>query len=128
MTDYQDASDELTYLLPREDEEAATYLRTSEQNPDTRPLSTPLPKAQLGALIAVRIADPIAYQQIFPYVNQLLAELKVAEPEQVGFYSGLVVRVGFFDATYSVDNPPPWRMTLGERILPRPSVLSVPMG
>ncbi|KAG6370555.1 major facilitator superfamily domain-containing protein [Boletus reticuloceps] len=74
-----DATNESTRLLPGNDEEAA---RT--QTP------TPLPKAQLGALFAVRIVDPIAYQQIFPYINQLLADLRVAEPEQVGFYSGLV--------------------------------------
>lgn len=52
---------------------------------------TPLPKAQLGALTTVRIIDPIAYTQIFPYINQLLADLRIAEPEQVGFYSGFIV-------------------------------------
>ncbi|KAF8443269.1 major facilitator superfamily domain-containing protein [Boletus edulis BED1] len=70
--------DESTRLLPSSDEEAR------RQGP------TPLPKAQLSALFAVRIVDPIAYQQIFPYVNQLLVDLRIAEPERVGFYSGLV--------------------------------------
>jgi hypothetical protein len=86
--DNLDATNESTRLLPGSDEEAA---RTQTQTP------TPLPKAQLGALFAVRIVDPIAYQQIFPYINQLLADLRVAEPEHVGFYSGLVVRMELLD-------------------------------
>ncbi|KAF8551948.1 MFS general substrate transporter [Imleria badia] len=79
-----DAANESTHLLSG-DEEAV-----SSRTPNTRSSPTPLPKAQLGALIAVRIVDPIAYQQIFPYINQLLADLRIAEPERVGFYSGLV--------------------------------------
>lgn len=82
-----DAANESTRLLPGDDEEAVSS-RTARR----RGL-TPLPKTQLGALIAVRIVDPIAYQQIFPYINQLLADMGVAKPEQVGFYSGLVVRM-----------------------------------
>ena len=83
--DDRDAANESTRLLPGDDEETISSR--------TPPVPTPLPKAQLGALIAVRIVDPIAYQQIFPYINQLLADLRIAEPERVGFYSGLVVRV-----------------------------------
>ncbi|KAG9308880.1 major facilitator superfamily domain-containing protein [Chiua virens] len=51
---------------------------------------TPLPKAQLGTLVVVRSVDPIAYSQIFPFINQLLADLRIAKPEQVGLYSGLI--------------------------------------
>lgn len=106
MTDDLGAPNESTRLLPGHDEEAVS----PEHNPNTKkPASTPLPKAQLGALVAVRIVDPIAYQQIFPYINQLLADLSVAEPERVGLYSGLVVRTDCFDSGVSVDDPPRWR-------------------
>ena len=84
-TDAHVAANESTPLLLDGDEEA----------PNTRQIQTPLPKVQLGAVIAVRIVDPIAYQQIFPYINQLLVDLRIAEPERVGFYSGLVVRMDF---------------------------------
>ncbi|KAH0826225.1 major facilitator superfamily domain-containing protein [Lanmaoa asiatica] len=84
--DNVDAANESTRLLPDGEDEEAVSSRTP--NPNNKPTPTPLPKAQLGALIAVRIVDPIAYQQIFPYINQLLADLRIAEPDQVGFYSG----------------------------------------
>lgn len=83
-----DVADESTLLLPGDEEEAVS------KTTNTKNATTPLPKAQLGALFAVRLVDPIAYQQIFPYINQLLADLRIAEPERVGLYSGLVVRTG----------------------------------
>ncbi|KAF9262151.1 MFS general substrate transporter [Marasmius fiardii PR-910] len=52
---------------------------------------TPLPKAQLATLCLVRLVDPIAYCQIFPYINEFISYLNIAdEPSQIGFYSGLV--------------------------------------
>lgn len=54
---------------------------------------TPLPLVQLAALVAVHIADPITYKQMLPYINQLLADLHIVSPEQVGFYSGFIVRI-----------------------------------
>ncbi|KAG7086623.1 hypothetical protein E1B28_002565 [Marasmius oreades] len=61
----------------------------------TRPLTTssatPLPKAQLTTLCIIRLVDPIAYCQIFPYINEFISYLNIAdEPSQIGFYSGLV--------------------------------------
>ena len=53
---------------------------------------TPLPKAQLASLCAVRLVDPIAFTQIFPYVNEMMEFLRVTEDHsKIGFYSGLVV-------------------------------------
>ncbi|KAI9568452.1 major facilitator superfamily domain-containing protein [Boletus coccyginus] len=83
--DDPDVANESARLLVGGDEEDV-----SSRTPNLQLAPTPLPKAQLSALIAVRIVDPIAYQQIFPYINQLLADLHIAEPERVGFYSGLV--------------------------------------
>ncbi|KAG8750249.1 hypothetical protein FRC12_012973, partial [Ceratobasidium sp. 428] len=52
---------------------------------------TPVPKAQLLALCLARLAEPIAYTQIFPYINQMIEDLGIADsPAQVGFYSGVV--------------------------------------
>lgn len=51
---------------------------------------TPIPKGQLTALCCVRIVDPIAFSQIFPYVNELMSHLHVTDnPSKIGFYSGL---------------------------------------
>lgn len=75
--------------------ESTRLLPDAERGDSTVPTrargSTPLPKAKLAALVAVRIVDPIAYTQIFPYINQLLVDLHIAAPEQVGFYSGFIV-------------------------------------
>lgn len=76
--------DESTRLLVDEERDGCS-------SPSQSRGPTPLPKAQLGTLVAVRIVDPIAYTQIFPYINQLLADLHIAAPEQVGFYSGFIV-------------------------------------
>ncbi|KZP29862.1 MFS general substrate transporter [Athelia psychrophila] len=55
---------------------------------------TPLPKLQLGIIICMRLAEPIAYTQIFPYINEFLNGQHVTgDPRRVGFYSGLVESV-----------------------------------
>lgn len=55
---------------------------------------TPLPKAQLVTLCSVRLIDPIAFTQIFPYVNEMMDRLHLTnDPSKIGFYSGLVVSV-----------------------------------
>ncbi|KAH7100536.1 MFS general substrate transporter [Auriculariales sp. MPI-PUGE-AT-0066] len=58
---------------------------------------TPLPKLQLGILCLVRLAEPIAYTQIFPYVNRMMEWLRVTDnPSRIGTYSGLVESVFAF--------------------------------
>ncbi|KAJ7702315.1 major facilitator superfamily domain-containing protein [Mycena rosella] len=55
-----------------------------------RPTKTPLPKA-LAAVCISRLTDPIAYTQIFPYINEFLILLHVTDDvSKIGFYSGLV--------------------------------------
>ncbi|KAG8990016.1 hypothetical protein FRB94_013823 [Tulasnella sp. JGI-2019a] len=52
---------------------------------------TPLPKRQLAIICLCRLAEPIAYSQIFPYINQMVEELHVTKKSaDIGFYSGLV--------------------------------------
>ncbi|KAF7984626.1 hypothetical protein HWV62_12847 [Athelia sp. TMB] len=55
---------------------------------------TPLPKLQLG--------QPIAYTQIFPYINEFLNGLHVTDdPRRIGFYSGLVMNDAQ-ESTYAI--------------------------
>ena len=92
--------DETSPLLPAQPAEDPACHKT-------KPI-TPLPKLQLGcelcldkisdcsrayAVIAcIRLAEPIAYTQIFPYINEFLSGLHVTDdPKRIGFYSGLVV-------------------------------------
>ncbi|KAF8299921.1 MFS general substrate transporter [Clavulina sp. PMI_390] len=51
---------------------------------------TPLPLPSLLILLLVRIAEPINLTQVFPYVNQMIEDLRITTPEDVGYYSGLV--------------------------------------
>jgi hypothetical protein len=63
------------------------------QTTTTRTKYTPLPRSQLATLCFVRLADPVAFSQPFPYVNQFISDLHVTpDPSRIGFYSGLVVR------------------------------------
>lgn len=50
------------------------------------------PRRQMAALCSIRLVDPIAFTQIFPYVNEFMTDMHVTnDPSQVGFYSGVVV-------------------------------------
>ncbi|KAG8860153.1 hypothetical protein FRB96_004176 [Tulasnella sp. 330] len=50
-----------------------------------------LPGKQLAIVSLCCLAEPIAFTQIFPYINAMVEELGVAEnPTDVGFYSGIV--------------------------------------
>lgn len=42
----------------------------------------------------MRIAEPIAFSQIFPYINEFMEDLHLTDdPKRIGLYSGLVVRI-----------------------------------
>ena len=63
---------------------------SSTAKPKDQSTSTPLPKTQLICLCLVRLVDPIAFTQIFPYINEMMAHLHITnDPSRVGFYSGL---------------------------------------
>ncbi|KAJ7093235.1 major facilitator superfamily domain-containing protein [Mycena epipterygia] len=75
-------SDESTPLL-------TDHAHLEAQQPTRR--QAPLPKAQLAALCIARLTDPVAYTQIFPYINEFLILLHVTDDvSKIGFYSGLV--------------------------------------
>ncbi|KAI0282204.1 MFS general substrate transporter [Russula aff. rugulosa BPL654] len=68
-----------------------------------RPSSTPLPTAQLVCLCIIRLVDPIAFTQIFPYVNEMMAHLHLTnDPSRVGFYSGLAESVFSICSLFSI--------------------------
>lgn len=67
--------------------------------------TTPLPKAQLFLLFFIRMTDPVAFNCIFPFVQQMLLDIgAVQDPEKVGYYAGIV---SFFrtDERSSVEVP-----------------------
>jgi len=56
--------------------------------------TTPLPKMQLFLLFFIRMTDPVAFNCIFPFVQQMLLDIgAVQDPEKVGYYAGVVESV-----------------------------------
>ncbi|KAF9061694.1 MFS general substrate transporter [Rhodocollybia butyracea] len=71
-------------------DETTPLLNPEDQEPLVKE-TTPLPTLQLLIVCLIRIMDPISFTQIFPYVNEFITFLKLADdPSQIGFYSGLV--------------------------------------
>lgn len=58
---------------------------------------TPLPKLQIGILVTLQLAEPIASTSIFPYINQLIRELGITggDDAAVGYYAGLIESLFF---------------------------------
>ena len=69
--------------------EEATLQETYTEDDDERPL----PRAQIFLLCYARVMDPIVCFSIFPFVNQMILETGSVREEDVGFYSGLIVRL-----------------------------------
>ncbi|KAL5521546.1 hypothetical protein ACEPAF_2294 [Sanghuangporus sanghuang] len=67
-----------------------------EQTSKSKESVTPLPLRQVLLLALMRMSAPIAYSQIFPYINEMMNDMGITDdPSQVGYYSGLV------DSTFS---------------------------
>ncbi|KAG8961328.1 hypothetical protein FRC00_012572 [Tulasnella sp. 408] len=59
----------------------------------SKQIPTPLPKRQLAIILFARLAEPIAYTQIFPYIAQMVEELHIAsDKKKIGFYAGLITK------------------------------------
>ncbi|KAG2155855.1 MFS general substrate transporter [Suillus bovinus] len=58
---------------------------------------TPLPKLQMGLLVALQLTEPIASTSIFPYINQLVRELGITRggDAAVGYYAGMIESLFF---------------------------------
>jgi len=78
----------------------------AEQQPLLKPAPrarTPLPKLQLFLLCVVRLAEPVAATQIFPYVNDMCVRMGYAKSEEtVGFVSGLIDSLFAFVQLFTV--------------------------
>jgi len=76
---------------PSHPADESTPLLSEHADLEATKRKTPLPKGQLAALCISRLTDPIAYTQLFPYINSMLFELHVTDDiSKIGFYSGLV--------------------------------------
>ncbi|KAG1748659.1 major facilitator superfamily domain-containing protein [Suillus lakei] len=65
---------------------------------------TPLPKFQIGMLIILQLAEPIASTSIFPYINQLIRELGITggDDAAVGYYAGIIESLFFVGQALTV--------------------------
>ncbi|ORX39926.1 major facilitator superfamily domain-containing protein [Kockovaella imperatae] len=77
-------------------------------------------KIQVAILILTRLAEPITYTVIFPFINQMCLELGVTDnSDKVGFYSGLVESTFAFVQFFTVYH---WAK-LSDRIGRKPVIL-----
>ncbi|QGA14313.1 hypothetical protein EYB26_001966 [Talaromyces marneffei] len=65
------------------------------QNPDSKE-SEKLPMAQIMLLCFARIAEPIAFFSIFPFMSQMIEDAAGVAESEVGFYSGLIESIFSF--------------------------------
>ncbi|KAG1742486.1 major facilitator superfamily domain-containing protein [Suillus lakei] len=65
---------------------------------------TPLPKLQIGILLTLQLAEPIASTSIFPYINQLIRELGITggDDAAVGYYAGIIESLFFVGQALAV--------------------------
>jgi hypothetical protein len=97
QNDQSTAQDESSPLLAR------TSPNTLESQAPSTPVKTPLPKAQLICLCVIRLVDPIAFSQIFPYINEMMTHLHITDdPSRVGFYSGLAESAFSISSLFSI--------------------------
>ncbi|KAH7107207.1 MFS general substrate transporter [Auriculariales sp. MPI-PUGE-AT-0066] len=64
-------------------------------DPERQPLlarkETPLPMLQLTIICLVRLAEPLTFTQIFPYINRMVELMHITDnPADVGWYSGMI--------------------------------------
>ena len=64
----------------------------------------PLPKTQIALLCLTRLVEPIAFFSIFPFINKMIRETGNLKEADVGFYSGLIVRLGPFSPYPNFDS------------------------
>ncbi|KAF7975987.1 hypothetical protein HWV62_8144 [Athelia sp. TMB] len=85
-----------------------TPLLSDERVPDAEahqkpPAITPLPKLQLAIITCIKLVEPLAYELIFPYINEYVRFLRVTDnPQHVGFYSGLVESAFAFAELFAI--------------------------
>lgn len=67
-------------------------LLSSSASPSSTPKETPLPTRTLSLLLFMRLAEPINFTIIFPFINEMVSSLPGAtsSPASVGFYAGII--------------------------------------
>ena len=74
-----------------QDEERNEQTTATESSTLASGGATPLPWRVLCVLLLLMAVQSLAFEIIFPFVNQMIVEIGVVDdPEQVGFYSGLI--------------------------------------
>ena len=74
-----------------QDEERNEQTTATESSTLASGGATPLPWDVLSVLLLLTAVQPMAFEIIFPFVNQMIVEIGVVDdPEQVGFYSGFI--------------------------------------
>lgn len=132
---------EQTSLLPHEPPSRPENSKLDEATVT----STSLPWKPLIVLQMLTAVQPLAFELVFPFVNQMILEIGVVDdPTQVGFYSGLIESIFaimsfitgafcsqlivFSCSPYSVARKPPlrchWPKTSGPRRIIRISIFS----
>ncbi|KAK1218244.1 hypothetical protein PQX77_014617 [Marasmius sp. AFHP31] len=114
-------------MSPVSDSRVPTTACDNEQQPLLRPekpKTAPLMQ-QLPVLCYLRLIDPLNFTQIFPYVNQFLADLHVSDdPSKIGLYSGIVESAFAFTQLLAIY---PWA-SFSDRIGRKPVILSGVLG
>ncbi|KAH8176470.1 major facilitator superfamily protein [Sarocladium implicatum] len=81
-----EASALLTSPVPQDSHSASDQQDASSSSSP----STPLPKFQLALVCWARIAEPIAFFSIFPFIAKMVQQNGHLPSSDVGFYSGLI--------------------------------------
>ena len=59
---------------------------------DVQQEDKPLPKLQVFLLCYARMIEPVAFFGIFPFLPKMIEETGNLDEEDIGFYSGMIVR------------------------------------
>ncbi|KAF7311559.1 MFS domain-containing protein [Mycena kentingensis (nom. inval.)] len=108
--------------MTSEPNESTPLLRNDleSQNKSNDEPAPPFPTTQLTALCVARAVDPIAYTQIFPYINEWLFALGTTpDVSKIGIYSGMVEAI--FAVTQSLTSYG-WA-AISDRVGRRPVIL-----
>ncbi|KAF9518497.1 hypothetical protein BS47DRAFT_1388906 [Hydnum rufescens UP504] len=71
----------------------AAHNSDAERTPLVKTIPTPFPWRPASTLFFLTLIQPLAFELIFPFINQMLLDLEiVGDPESVGFHSGIIVR------------------------------------
>ena len=80
-----------TAMISRKsDAEHTPLLRNEAVQDGTAARETPLPKLQILLLTITRLAEPLAFAVLFPFVNAMVLRTGETSVESVGYYVGLI--------------------------------------